>query len=62
MREGMFMSVIDREFDQDMKSRDERWGLRDLEEVVRLAGEYEFRREDVMEMRAGNWMLILRRQ
>jgi hypothetical protein len=61
MREGMFMSVSDRRFDEDIKSRDEQWGLRDLEEVVGIAGGYGFRREEIMEMRAGNWMLILRR-
>jgi hypothetical protein len=62
LREGMFMSASDREFDEDIKSRDERWGLRDLEAVVRIAGEFDFRKEEIREMRAGNWMLILRRQ
>jgi Protein of unknown function (DUF938) len=62
MREGMFMSTSDRKFDEDIRSRDERWGLRDLEEVVRMSGGYGFKRADIMEMRAGNWMLILRRQ
>ena len=62
LREGTFMSQSDREFDEDIKSRDEEWGLRDLETVVRIAGEYHFRKEEIREMRAGNWMLILRRQ
>ena len=60
--EGTFMSQSDREFDEEIKSRDEKWGLRDLETVVRIAGEYHFRKEEIREMRAGNWMLILRRQ
>jgi hypothetical protein len=62
LREGMFMSESDREFDADIRSRDEEWGLRDLEHVVRIAGEKGFRKEEIREMRAGNWMLILRRQ
>lgn len=62
LREGMFMSESDRQFDADIKSRDSEWGLRDLEQVVRIAGEKGFKKEEVREMRAGNWMLILRRQ
>jgi len=62
LREGMFMSESDRVFDEDIKSRDPDWGLRDLEQVVMIAGELGFRKEEIREMRAGNWMLILRRQ
>jgi Protein of unknown function (DUF938) len=62
LREGMFMSETDREFDADIRSRDPEWGLRDLEQVVRKAGDRGFRKEEIREMRAGNWMLILRRQ
>jgi Protein of unknown function (DUF938) len=61
LREGQFMSSSDREFDEDIRSRDESWGLRDLETVVRIAGEYRFKKEEVREMRAGNWMVVLRR-
>jgi len=61
LREGAFMSEPDRQFDQDIRSRDEEWGLRDLEEVTRWASEFNFKKEEVREMRAGNWMLILRR-
>jgi len=56
------MSTLDREFDEDIRSRDESWGLRDLETVVRIAGEYGFKKEEIREMRAGNWMVVLRRQ
>jgi len=58
----MFMSESDRQFDEDIKSRDSEWGLRDLEQIVRIAGEKGFKKEEIREMRAGNWMLILRRQ
>lgn len=61
LREETFMSQSDRDFDVDIKSRDQEWGLRDLETVVRIAGEYHFRKEEIREMRGGNWMLILRR-
>jgi hypothetical protein len=62
MREGTFMSASDREFDEEIRSRDPEWGIRDLEEVMRVAGEYQLRKEEIREMPAGNWMLILRRQ
>ena len=61
LREGSFLSKSDREFDEDIKSRDPEWGLRDLEEMGRIASEYEFRKEEIREMRAGNWMIIFRR-
>ena len=62
LREGTYLTESDRLFDDDIRSRDPEWGLRDLETVVRMAGEYHFRKEEIREMRAGNWMLILRRQ
>jgi Protein of unknown function (DUF938) len=62
LREGTFLSASDRLFDEDIRSRDERWGLRDLETVVRIAGDYNFKKEEIREMRAGNWMLILRQR
>jgi hypothetical protein len=62
LREGNFLSQGDREFDEDVRSRDPEWGLRDLEEVIGIAMEYDFRKEEIREMRAGNWMVILRRQ
>jgi Protein of unknown function (DUF938) len=61
LREGAYMTNSDRDFDADIKSRDPEWGLRDLEHIIRIAGEYGFRREEIREMRAGNWMLVLRR-
>jgi len=61
LREGTFLSLSDREFDEDIRSRNPQWGLRDLEEVIRIATEHGFRREEIREMRAGNWMVILRR-
>jgi hypothetical protein len=62
LREGTFLSQSDREFDEDIRSRDPEWGLRDLEQTVRIATEYDFKKEEIREMRAGNWMLVLRRQ
>ena len=62
LREGTYLTESDRQFDEDIRLRDEEWGLRDLETVVRIAGEYHFRKEEIREMRAGNWMLVLRRQ
>jgi cyclopropane fatty-acyl-phospholipid synthase-like methyltransferase len=60
LREGSFMSASDQDFDNDIKSRDPQWGLRDLDEILCLASEYNFKNEQIVEMRVGNWMLILR--
>lgn len=58
-RNGEFVSLNDRAFDEDIRSRDPRWGLRDLEEVTQVATEHGFRKEEIIEMPKGNWMLIL---
>jgi hypothetical protein len=49
-------------FDADLKARDPRWGLRDLDEVCQLAAEHGFEREAVIEMPANNLSLVLRRR
>jgi hypothetical protein len=49
-------------FDADLKRRDERWGVRDLDrEISPLAAEHGFAAPDVIEMPANNLSVIFRR-
>jgi len=48
-------------FDQSLKSRDPSWGLRNLEEVVKLAEENGLRLERKIEMPANNLSLIFQK-
>lgn len=49
------------EFDADLRARDPRWGLRDLDAVSGLAAEHGLARDLVVTMPANNLCLILRR-
>lgn len=49
------------EFDASLKRRNPEWGLRDLEEVERLAAAQGFRREQRVDMPANNLTLVLGR-
>jgi hypothetical protein len=49
-------------FDQSLKARDSRWGLRDLDAVVARAASYRLARERVVEMPANNLSVVFRRQ
>ena len=49
-------------FDADLKARDPRWGLRQLEAVCDCASDHGLEREAVVEMPANNIMLVLRRR
>lgn len=48
-------------FDQMLKAQDPRWGLRDLDAVVALAGEQGLTQERVIEMPANNLSVLLRK-
>ena len=48
-------------FDKDLRSRDPRWGLRDLDEVAACAGSHGFNLDGVVEMPANNLSVIFRR-
>ncbi len=58
-REGVPTAPSNEGFDQSLKARDPRWGLRDLEEVVAEARGFAL--EQVIEMPANNLSVILRR-
>ncbi|HLS69864.1 MAG TPA: DUF938 domain-containing protein [Kiloniellales bacterium] len=49
-------------FDESLRARDPRWGLRLLEEVVAIAAEQELDLEKVVEMPANNLTVVFRRQ
>ena len=49
------------EFDEDLRNRDPRWGLRDLDEVAACAGSHGFVLDRVVEMPANNLSVIFRR-
>ena len=48
-------------FDEDLRGRDPRWGLRDLDEVAACAGTHGFVLDRVVEMPANNLSVIFRR-
>ena len=51
-----------RDFDQSLRSRDPRWGLRDLAEVDRIATACGLRRTETLRMPANNFLLVLHRE
>ena len=48
-------------FDEDLRSRDPRWWLRDLDEVASCAGAHGFELDRVFEMPANNLSVVFRR-
>ncbi|BFZ64659.1 hypothetical protein YB2330_005810 [Saitoella coloradoensis] len=57
--DGRFVSEGDRRFDESLKSRDWGWGLKDLREVEREAGRVGFGGWKLVEMPAGNWVVVV---
>jgi len=60
-RAGTAIAPSNEAFDASLRSRDPRWGLRDLEAVVGLAETAGFALEAVHEMPANNLSIVLRR-
>jgi len=48
-------------FDADLRSRNPAWGVRDLDEVVRLAAEVALARVETVRMPANNLTVVFRR-
>lgn len=48
-------------FDESLRSRDPRWGLRDLDEVAACASAHRFVLDRVVEMPANNLSVVFRR-
>lgn len=60
-RAGVATALSNEAFDENLKARDPRWGLRDLEAVVGLAETHGFTLGSVVEMPANNLSLVFRR-
>ncbi len=59
---GVDTSPSNAAFDADLKARDPRWGVRDLEAVVSLAAEFGLRLVERVAMPSNNQTLIFERQ
>ncbi len=59
---GRHTSESNEAFDLDLRRRDERWGVRELERVVEEAGKHGLHLVEENEMPANNELLVFRRQ
>lgn len=60
-RGGVHTAASNERFDESLQERDPRWGVRDLDEVVREARVHGLALEEVVEMPANNLTVVLRR-
>lgn len=60
-RQGIPTAPSNEAFDADLRRRDSRWGLREFDAVLALAGRNALALERVVEMPANNLVLVLRR-
>jgi hypothetical protein len=58
---GVFTSPSNAEFDASLRARNPAWGVRDLDDVTRLAERTGFVREEVLAMPANNHSVVFRR-
>ncbi len=61
-REGRHTAPSNEAFDRSLKARDPDWGVRDLEEVARFAGQHGFDAPEIFEMPANNLSVVFRRR
>jgi len=61
-REGVHTAPSNAAFDADLRSRDPRWGVRDMEEVVAVAKRAGLHLEETIPMPANNFILLLRKR
>lgn len=61
-RNGEHTAPSNEAFDQSLKARDPRWGIRDMEVVENLALQAGFALEEVVAMPANNFSLLFRRK
>jgi hypothetical protein len=59
---GSFTAPSNATFDESLRRRDPRWGVRDLDDVTRLAVEHGFSLEETVELPANNHLLQFRRE
>lgn len=60
-RLGQHTAPSNQQFDQSLRSRNSRWGVRDLEAVIEAAANHNIRFIDAIAMPANNFSLVLRR-
>ncbi|MFC0408045.1 DUF938 domain-containing protein [Roseomonas elaeocarpi] len=60
-RRGEVLAPSNEAFDQSLRTRDPRWGLRELEAVAEAASGYDLRLDTVEEMPANNLLVVFRR-
>lgn len=60
-RDGAHTAPSNQAFDDSLRSRDARWGVRDLEAVARLARSHGFDEPEVVAMPANNFSLVFHR-
>lgn len=58
---GRFLAESNAAFDADLRRRDPRWGVRDLDDVAAAAAVAGFGREDVAALPANNHLVVFRR-
>lgn len=61
MRGGVHTAPSNAAFDADLRRRDPRWGIRDLDDVAREAGLRGFELAEVVEMPANNLTVVFRK-
>ena len=61
LRAGVATADSNEAFDASLKMRDQRWGLRHLEEIIALAGDSGMMLDHIVEMPANNLSVTLRR-
>lgn len=59
---GDFLSQSNIEFDQSLRTRNPAWGIRDVNEVQKVAEDAGFALEETIRMPANNLMLVFRRR
>lgn len=59
---GAFTAPSNAGFDRWLRERDPRWGVRDVDELTRTAGDHGFALREVVAMPANNHSLVFRRQ
>jgi hypothetical protein len=57
---GAFTSPSNAEFDRSLRDRDPRWGVRDVDDLVVVAGSHGLALRDTIEMPANNHSLVFR--
>lgn len=59
---GHFRAESNAAFDQSLRARDPRWGVRDLDDVTTIADAVGFDRTDLVEMPANNHVVVFTRR